>query len=103
MAYDIKLVKLVTGELVVGKYEDKSLNDVAIIQTVPNQQGGMQLMILPYGYPFEQTFNGKIAEQHFLYIYSRLPQELVDKYLETVTNLVLKSDGIDPNPSGLIL
>ncbi len=105
MAYDIRLIKLVTGELTVGKYnaEEKQLEDVAIIQTVPSQQGGMQLMILPYGYPFEQNFSGKVSECHFLYNYSRLPQELIDKYLETVSNITLKSDGLDPNPSGIIL
>ena len=105
MAYDIRLVKILTGELIIGKYnaEEKTLDDVAIVQTVPTQEGGMQLMMLPYGYPFEQNFCGKIAEVHFLYTYSRKPQEMVDKYLETVTNLTLKSDGLDPNPSGIIL
>ena len=105
MAYDIRLVKIITGELIIGKYnaEDKCLNDAAIVQTVPNKEGGMQLMLLPYGYPFEQTFCGSIAETHFLYTYSKKPQEMVDKYLETVTNLTLKSDGLDPNPSGIIL
>ena len=105
MAYDIRLVKIITGELIIGKYnaEDKCLNDSAIVQTVPNQDGGMQLMLLPYGYPFEQTFCGAISETHFLYTYSKKPQEMVDKYLETVTNLTLKSDGLDPNPSGIIL
>jgi len=105
MAYDIRLVKIITGELIIGKYneEEKKLDDVAIVQTVPNQQGGMQLMLLPYGYPFEQAFGGKIAEEHFLYTYSKKPQEMIDKYLETVTNITLKSDGLDPNPSGIIL
>lgn len=104
MAYDIRLIKIVTGELTIGKYneENKALEDVAIVQTVPNKEGGMQLMMLPYGYPFEQNFCGSIAEKHFLYEYSRKPQEMVDKYLETVTNLTLKSDGMDPNPSGII-
>ena len=41
MAYDIRLVKIVTGELVIGKYdaEAHALNDVVIMQTVPTQQG----------------------------------------------------------------
>lgn len=105
MSYDIRLVKIITGELIIGKYnaEEKILDEAAIVQTVPNQQSGMQLMLLPYGYPFEQNFCGHIAEEHFLYTYSRKPQEMVDKYLETVTNLTLTSDGLDPNPSGIIL
>ena len=41
MAYDIRLVKIVTGELVIGKYdaEAHALNEVVIMQTVPTQQG----------------------------------------------------------------
>ena len=107
MAYDIRLVKIVTGELVIGKYdaEGKSLKDVAIMQTVPTQQG-VQLMILPYGYPFEQDFSGHIAQEHFLYEYSKVPQDVQDKYLEACSNLTLSSGGLDPkgtSSSGLIL
>lgn len=111
MAYDIRLIKLVTGELTIGKYnaEEGVLEDVAIMQSVPNQQGGMQLMLLPYGYPFEQKLDGKIEEKHFLYQYKRMPQELIDKYLETSTNITLSSGGFDPqaensgNGSNIIL
>ena len=101
MAYDIRLVKIVTGELIIGKYDAaaKALTDVAIMQTVPTQQGGMQLMLLPYGYPFEQSFTGKISEEHFLYVYANAPQEMIDKYLETSSNFTLKSGGLDPNPA----
>lgn len=110
MAYDIRLVKIVTGELVIGKYdaEGKALKDVAIMQTVPTQQG-VQLMILPYGYPFEQDFTGRIAQEHFLYEYSKVPQDVQDKYLEACSNLSLSSGGLDPKggkgagSSGLIL
>ena len=54
MAYDIRLMKLVTGEMVIGKYdaEKDCLNEVASLQSIPTQQG-MQMMLLPYGYPFE--------------------------------------------------
>ena len=108
MAYDIRLVKIVTGELTIGKYdaEAKALTDVAIMQTVPSQQGGVQIMLLPYGYPFEQDFCGKIEEKHFLYVYSKVPQEITDKYPETSSNISLKSGGLNPNPSngsGIIL
>ena len=64
MAYDIRLMKLVTGELIIGKYDaDKDcLNEVATLQTVPTQQG-VQMMLLPYGYPFEPDFTGSIEEK----------------------------------------
>ncbi len=109
MAYDVRLVKIVTGELVIGKFdaEAKALTDVGIMQTVPTQQG-VQLMMLPYGYPFEQEFSGRIDAAHFLYEYRSVPQDVLDKYLEACSNLSLSSGGIlDPkggaSSSGLIL
>ena len=46
MAYDIRLMKLVTGEMVIGKYdaEKDCLNEVASLQSIPTQQG-MQMML----------------------------------------------------------
>lgn len=108
MAYDIRLVKLVTGELAMGKYdaEKDCLNDVAILQTVPQQQG-VQMMLLPYGYPFEAEFNGSISGSFFLYRYASAPEELQNKYIEAATNLTMSGGlgklqfGANP-PSGLI-
>ena len=90
MAYDIRLVKLVTGELVLGKYdaEKDCLNDVGALQAVPTQQGA-QMLLFPYGHPFESTFCATIEGRHFLYQYKETPKELQDKYLEAVTNLTL--------------
>ena len=106
MAYDIRLVKIVTGELIIGKFdaEANALTDVAIMQTVPTQQG-VQLMMLPF--PFDPGFNGPIGGKHFLFEYSHTPHEVQDKYLEACSKLSLSSGGLNPNPqqggSGLIL
>ena len=90
MAYDIRLMKLVTGELIIGKFdaEKDCLNEVATLQTVPTQQG-VQMMLLPYGYPFEPDFTGSIEGKNFLYRYANTPQELQDKYIEACTNLTV--------------
>ena len=90
MAYDIRLMKLVTGELVIGKYDEAKdcLNDVAALQTMPTQQG-VQMMMLPYGYPFEQNFCGTLESSTFLYRYRETPKELQDKYIEAATNLTV--------------
>ena len=95
MAYDIRLFKLVTGELVIGKFdaEKDCLSDVAALQTVPTQQGSVQMLMLPYGYPFETDFCGVIPGSFFLYRYKSTPEELQNKYLEAATNLTL-SGGI---------
>jgi hypothetical protein len=54
--YDIRLVKLVNGDMVLGKWnQDKGvISGPAILQTIPTQQGGMQMLLLPFGYPFDQ-------------------------------------------------
>ena len=90
MAYDIRLMKLVTGEMVIGKYdaEKDCLNEVASLQSIPTQQG-MQMMILPYGYPFEPNFEGTIEGKHILYRYADTPKEMQDKYIEASTNLTV--------------
>ena len=107
MAYDIRLVKIVTGELVIGKFDAKSnsLTEVAIMQTVPTQQG-VQLVLVPYGYPFENTFSGSLGAGHFLYEYKTVPQDVQTRYLEACSNLSLSSGGLNPTPSsksGIIL
>ena len=86
MSKPIRLFKLVTGELVLGKFDEEAnmLEDVAIIQVVPTQQG-VQMMMLPYGYPFEQEFKGSISGEHFMYEY---------KNLEACTNLTLSTGGL---------
>ncbi len=105
MPYDLRLTKLTSGEMVIGKYDaaNNCLNDVAALQTVPTQQG-VQMVMLPYGYPFEQDFNGKISMTHVLYTYANCPEELQTRYLEACSNLTLSTGGLGgvnlKNPGG---
>lgn len=94
MAYDIRLLKLVNGEMVIGKYDGEArlLKDVAVIQTIPTQQGA-QMMIIPFGFPFEQDFVADISLDHSLYEYKTFPDELKTKYLEATSNLTLSTPG----------
>lgn len=99
MSKPIRMFKLVSGELVLGKYDEDTnlLEDVAIIQIVPTQQG-VQMMMLPYGYPFEQEFKGTISGKHFIFEYKRLPDDLETRYLEACTNLTLSTGGLAGAP-----
>ena len=94
MPYDIRLVKLINGESVIGKWsaDGKTITDPAVLQTVPSQQG-VQMMLLPFGYPFEQDITGEISTAHVLYEYKKLPEELKTKYLEASSNLTLTAPG----------
>ena len=94
MAYDIRLAKLIKGETVIGKWSEdgQNLTDPAILQTVPMQQG-VQMMLLPFGYPFEQEITGVISTKHVLYEFTKIPAELQTKYLEATSNLTLSAPG----------
>jgi hypothetical protein len=95
MAYDIRLVKLITGDMALGKWDenDKKLKDIAVIQTIPTQSGGVQMMLMPFGYPFETEITGEISFDHVIYIYKTFPDDLKNKYLEASSNLTLSSPG----------
>ena len=95
MAYNVCMVKLVTGEMVIGKHDvqAKVINDPAVLQTVPTQQG-VQMMLMPYGYPFETNFTGSLADSHVLYTYKSCPEELKTKYLEACSNITLSTGGL---------
>ncbi|MDR2161511.1 MAG: hypothetical protein LBO77_05145 [Desulfovibrio sp.] len=113
MSYDIRLVKLVSGEMVLGEFDSQGqcLKEPAALQSLPTQQG-VQMMIMPYGYPFEQEFSGSISATHILFIFEKCPEELKTKYLEARSNLTLsrgglggldlKGGGPGPSPVGLI-
>ena len=90
MSYDIRLVKLTSGEMVLGEYDKAAdvIKNPAALQTIPTQQG-VQMMMLPYGYPFEPDFTGSIEGKNFLYRYANTPKELQDKYIEACTNLTV--------------
>lgn len=92
MAYDIRMVKLINGDIVIGKWsqDGTKIEDPAIIQTVPSQQG-VQMMLLPFGYPFEQEMTGEIESRHAIYQFSKFPEELSNKYLEACSNLTISS------------
>jgi hypothetical protein len=94
MAYDIVLVKLINGDLVLGKKSEDGamINDPALLQTVPSQQG-LQMIILPFGYPFETEITGEIEFKHVLYEYKSCPEELKTKYMEASSNLTLSTAG----------
>ncbi len=95
MAYDIRMVKLTSGETVLGKFDAaaNALNDPAVLQTIPTQQG-VQMMLMPYGYPFENDFSGSISFDHVMFAYKNCPEELKTKYMEACSNLTLSSGGL---------
>lgn len=93
MAYDIRLVKLINGDMVLGKSDGDKLKDVATLQMIPTQQGGIQMILLPFGYPFENEIGGEISKDHILYEYKNVPEDLKNKYIEAASNLTMSTAG----------
>ncbi len=81
MSQNFKLVKLVTGEVVAGMLDEKAgvLKDVAILQISAKDQK-MQLLLFPYGYPFQQTFTVAVEAKHFMFVFDAVPDHLEDRY-----------------------
>ncbi len=98
MAHDIRMAKLVSGEVIIGKYNEQAsqYNEVALMQSVPTKEG-VQMMMLPYGYPFEQSFVANIDFKHVIYSYQSTPEELQNKYIEILTNISIQKSGIITN------
>lgn len=94
MAYDIRMAKLINGDIVIGKWDAAAgkIKDAAAIQTIPTQQG-VQMVMLPFGYPFDTAMDAEINLAHVLYEYKKCPEELKTKYMEAVTNLTLSGPG----------
>ncbi len=88
----VKFVKLVTGETVIGTYnpEKNGLEDVAQIQVIPGS-AGIQIAILPYGFPFEEKITGFISMDKVVYEFSHVPQDLENKYYEAKSNIRISS------------
>ncbi|MDO5538129.1 MAG: hypothetical protein Q4F72_11455 [Desulfovibrionaceae bacterium] len=91
-AFEISMVKLVSGEIVLGRYDAEKdvLADVVSLQNVPTQQG-MQMLLAPYGFPFENTYDAVIEGRHIMYRFKECAKELEDKYIEVTTNLSVSS------------
>ena len=93
MAQEIKLAKLVSGDMVLGKWDaqENKIKDPATLQTVPTQQGGVQMALLPFGYPFDSELHGEISAEHVLFWYQTVPEDLTSKYWEASSNISISS------------
>ena len=89
---EIRMFKLICGDMVIAKHdhENNKITDVAMLQSIPTQQG-VQMVMLPYGYPFENDFGSEISLDHVLYQYKSFPEELKRKYLEASSNITLST------------
>ncbi len=96
---NIKFVKLVTGETVIGTYnEDKNgIEGVALIQVIP-ASSGIQIAIVPYGFPFEEKISGFIGMDKVVYEFDNVPSDLENKYVQAKSNITISSNmpGSDP-------
>ena len=96
MSYEnIKFVKLVSGDVIIAQYdeENKIYKDIALVQAIPSG-GGMQIAILPFGFPYEEEIGGEISEDKVLYVYDKTPEELKEKYVEARSNIKI-ANGLD--------
>ncbi len=98
---NIKFVKLVTGETVIGTYNQQkdALEDVALIQVLP-ASSGIQIAIVPYGFPFEEKIGGQIPMDKVVYEFEKLPSDLESKYIQAKSNITISSSMPDATGFG---
>ncbi len=96
---NIKFAKLVTGETVIGTYNEQrnAIEDVALIQVIP-ASSGIQIAIVPYGFPFEEKIGGLIEMDKVVYEFENVPSDLENKYIQAKSNITISSNipGADP-------
>lgn len=112
MNENVVFAKLVTGEMILAEKDTEAgvVKDVCQVQVMPTQTGSMQIAIVPFGFPFEDEVRGEISLNHVLFEYKEVPTDLIDKYVETKTNIKrapsmnnLGGGGQQGGGSGLIL
>ncbi len=98
---DIKFVKLVTGETVIGTYnnQDNLMEDIALIQVIPGASG-IQIALVPYGFPFEEKISGTISMDKVVYEFDNIPSDLESKYVQAKSNITISSSMPQDNPLG---
>lgn len=95
----IRLVKLISGDFVIGidEEEKKGISNIGSLQFVPAENGGMSVALIPYGFPFEDEFKGFVADDKILYEVEKVPEDLQNKYTEATSNIKLISGSNNGN------
>ncbi len=98
---NIKFVKLVTGEMIIGTYnqEQEKLEDIALIQVVP-ASSGIQIAIVPYGFPFDEKIRGSVSMDKVVYEFDSVPSDLESKYIQAKSNITISTNMPQDNPLG---
>ncbi len=97
---NLKLVKMVSGEFMLGEEENGNLKDVAVLQVIPQQGGAVSLTLIPIGFPFEQQLTAAtISCSMIMYEVKEIPTELKDRYIELKSNIKIAR----PDPSGKVI
>lgn len=101
MSSNTRFVKLVTGEIIIGTYNENknTLEDIALIQVIPGASG-VQIALVPYGFPFEEKITGSIDMNNIIYEFENIPSDLESKYLQAKSNITISSNMPDNNPLG---
>jgi hypothetical protein len=99
---EIVVVKLCTGEIVIGRTYDTNpeyLENVFMVNFAPSHEGRVGIELVPYMYPFE-TVGCDIDIKHIIRKMP-CPKELENAYIESTTGIVIKGT-VKPNPLSIV-
>ena len=102
----LKIAKLVSGEFVVGKFDNTSLTNVMLIRFNVNKATGQLIKELhPYMAPLTMAL-GRIISIEKVIVMEDAPPDIQSKYLETLQNMLIaikrSQDGKDNNGQNAI-
>jgi hypothetical protein len=89
---EIKVAKLISGEMVVGYYEGDTLflKECFNIHIRQQETGGMSVSLLPYMLPFSQV--GSDIDSEIIIAEQTAPEELEKMYLGTISGIIIPTN-----------
>lgn len=87
---EIVVVKLCTGEIVIGKHTGINpdfIKEAFLVNFAPSHDGRVGIELIPYMFPF-QTVGADINIKHSI-LKIHCPKELENAYIETTTGIIV--------------
>lgn len=86
---EIKLAKLISGEILIGKYDRPGLAEAYLVQAVPQNNNSFNVLILPLFMPISKDAVNISADKIITMIDA--PDNIKNEYTRLTTGLVMPS------------
>jgi hypothetical protein len=108
----VNVYLLASGNFVIGKEGKEFIEDVVSINITQNKQGGIEVGLFPFGFPFNQELADQYLTSNNTIWQTEADEQLVTSYLKELSGIDIVSNvqtmddiralqglGIDPRPT----